>query len=91
MADGGRRLLRGAGRFGSAMAKPLAHAGGILVLQITGVFFGIFAAFFLSHAWQTGRATRWHDRHAEVYLGLGLLFVWFTVSSFWRAKRKQRG
>jgi hypothetical protein len=73
------------------MAKPLAHAGGILVLQVTGVLFGIFAAFFLSHAWQTGRATRWHDRHAEVYLGLGLLFVWFTVSSFWRAKRKQRG
>jgi hypothetical protein len=91
VADGGRRLMQGAGRFGSAMVKPLAHAGNNLMLQVTGIFFGIFAVFFLSHTWQTWRATRWHDRHAAVYLGLGLLFTWFTVSSFWRAKRKQRG
>jgi hypothetical protein len=91
VADGGKRLMRGAGRFGSAMVKPVVHAGSILMLQITGVFFAIFAVFFLNHAWQTWRATRWHDRHAQVYLGLGLVFLWFTVSSFWRARRKQRG
>jgi hypothetical protein len=91
IADGGRRLARGAGRFGGAMLQPVARAGGILTLQISGVFFALFALFFLSHTWQTWRAAGWHDRHTEVYAALTLLFGWFTVSSFWRAKRKERG
>lgn len=86
--EGGRRLARGAGRFGSAMVGPFARAGGILALQITGVFFAIFALFFLSHGAQTIRAAGWHDRHGQVYAGLGLVFAWFTVSSFWRARKK---
>jgi hypothetical protein len=90
-ADGGRRLARGAGRFGAAMVGPFARAGSILALQITGVFFAIFAVFFLSHAWQTVRAAGWHDRHGQVYAGLAVVFVWFTVSSFWRARKKGRG
>jgi hypothetical protein len=89
-AQSGRRLARGAGRFGAAMLGPFARAGSILGLQITGVFFAIFALFFLSHAAQTLRAAGWHDRHGQVYLGLGLVFAWFTVSSFWRARRKGR-
>jgi hypothetical protein len=89
-AEGGRRLARGAGRFGAAMVGPFARAGGILGLQITGVFFALFALFFLSHAAQTIRAAGWHERHGQVYLGLGLVFAWFTASSFWRASRKSR-
>jgi hypothetical protein len=89
-AEGGRRLARGAGRFGAAMVGPFARAGGILALQITGVFFALFALFFLSHAAQTIRAVGWHDRHGQVYAGLGLIFAWFTVSSFWRARQKGR-
>jgi hypothetical protein len=89
-AEGGRRLARGAGRFGGAMVGPFARAGGILALQITGVFFALFALFFLSHAAQTIRAAGWHDRHGQVYAGLGLVFAWFTVSSFWRARKKGR-
>jgi hypothetical protein len=91
VADGGRRLARGAGRFGSALIGPFAHATGVLTLQITGVFFGLFALFFLSHTWETWRAGGWRDPHTKVYAGLALLFGWFTVSSFWRARRKQRG
>jgi hypothetical protein len=90
-ARSGRKLARGAGRFGAAMIQPVAKAGGILALQITGVFFAIFGLFFLSHAAQTIRAAGWHDRHGQVYLGLGLVFAWFTVSSFWRAKKKGNG
>ncbi len=90
VADGGRRLARGAGRFGAAMFRPVAHAGGILWLQISGVFFATFALFFLSHAWQTIRAAGWRDRHAEIYTVLAAAFCWFTVSSFWRARKKQQ-
>jgi len=89
-ADSGRRLARGAGRFSSALVKPFAHAGGILALEVFGVFFAVFAFSFLAHAWQAAKVTGWHERHAEAYLGVGLLFLWFAVSSFWRAKRKQR-
>ena len=89
-ADSGRRLARGAGRFSSALVKPFAHAGGILALEIFGVFFAVFALSFLAHAWQAAKAAGWHERHAEAYLGVGLVFLWFAVSSFWRAKRKQR-
>ena len=89
-ADGLRRLARGAGRFVGALLRPFAVASGLLMLQVSGVFFGIFALFFLVHAGQTLHATGWRDRHAEVYAGLGLLFTWFTVSSFWRANRKER-
>jgi hypothetical protein len=86
--EGLRRLARGAGRFVAALLHPFARAGYLLWLQISGVFFGIFAVFFLVHAGQTLHAAGWRDRHAEVYAGLGLLFAWFTVSSFWRARRK---
>jgi hypothetical protein len=73
------------------MLQPVTRAGGILVLQISGVFFSLFAVFFLSHTWQTWRAAGWRDRHTEMYAGMMLLFGWFAISSFWRAKRKERG
>lgn len=90
-AEGGRRLARGAGRFGAAMLQPVARAGGILWLQISGVFFALFALFFLGHAWQTIRSAGWRDRHAEIYALLAAAFCWFTVSSFWRARSRTRG
>jgi hypothetical protein len=89
-AESGKKLARGAGRLGATMLKPVARAGGILALQITGVFFALFALFFLSHGAQTIRSAGWHDRHGQVYVGLGLVFAWFTVSSFWRARQKGR-
>lgn len=89
-ADGGRRLARGAGRFGSAMLQPVARASSILALQISGVFFAIFALFFLNHTWQAHRTLGWHDGHTRVYAALGIAFTWFAVSSFWRARRKEQ-
>lgn len=90
-AEGGRRLARGAGRFGASLWRPFAHATGVLTLEITGVFFVLFTIFFAAHSWQIYKAGGWHDRHLVVYGGFGVLFAWFAVSSFWRARRKQRG
>jgi hypothetical protein len=89
-AEGRRRIGRGAGRFGSALVRPFAHATGVLALQITGVFFALFTLFFTVHAWQAFKATGAHDRHVLVYVVVALLFAWFTVTSFWRARTRQK-
>jgi hypothetical protein len=89
-AEGSRRVARGAGRFGSALVRPFAHATGVLTLQITGVFFALFTVFFTVHAWQALKALGAHDRHVLVYMAFALLFAWFTATSFWRARVKQK-
>ena len=88
--DATRRLGRGTRQAGAAFLRPFAHASGILWNQIVGIFFAIFALFFLTHSWQAFRSAGLHDRHWIVYGVLGLLFSWFTLSSFWRAHRKQQ-
>jgi hypothetical protein len=88
-ADGTRRMARGAGRFGAALVRPFAHATGILWNQIAGVFFALFAIFFTEHAWILHKSAGLRDRHLIVYIILALLFAWFAVSSFWRARRRQ--
>jgi hypothetical protein len=71
--------------------KPFAHATGVLTLEITGVFFAMFTLFFVSHAWQVYKKASWRDGHFAVYAVLAVLFAWFAVTSFWRARRKQQG
>jgi len=90
IAEGSRRLARGAGRFGASMWRPFAHATGILTLQITGSFFAIFTLVFAVHSWQLYKSAGWHDHHLPLYAAFAVLFAWFTVSSFWRASRKQK-
>src|SRR5580698_843436 len=72
-------------------SRPLAHATGILTLQITGSFFAIFTLVFAVHSWQLYKSAGWHDHHLPLYAAFAVLFAWFTVSSFWRANRKQKG
>lgn len=91
VAEGSRRLARGAGRFSASLWKPFAHATGLLTLQITGLLFAFFALGFGAKSWQLYRETGWRDHHLPLYLGFAVLFLWFAVSSFWRASRKQRG
>lgn len=89
-AEGSRRLARGAGRFGASLWRPFAHATGVLTLQISGVFFAMFSIFFIEHAWQTYRVTGPHGGRLLVYSIFALLFAWFTISSFWKARRRQK-
>jgi hypothetical protein len=88
----GRSVARGAKKFGQSIWGPFAHASGVLWLEITGLFFALFAAFFaqnvykLRHSWLSGPD---HQRFL-VYGAVTLLFVYFAFSSFYRARRKER-
>jgi hypothetical protein len=83
---------RGAKAFGQAFLGPFTHAGSILWLEITGLFFALFALFFvqsvyrLRASWQQGA----EHVHVLLYIILAVGFAWFSVSSFLRAYRKSK-
>ncbi len=92
--EASKGISRGSRRFGEAVWGPFAKLSGILWLEITGSFFGIFALFAASAVW-THRADLHpiptnHDSrlHLFVFLAMALVFGYFSISSFVRAYRK---
>ena len=81
---------RGAKAFGRAFLGPFTHAGSILWLEITGLFFALFALFFVQSVYRV-RGSWWQGPehvHLLLYVALSVGFAWFSVSSFARAYRK---
>jgi hypothetical protein len=69
--------------------KPL---GSILWLEITGLFFALFALFFVQSVYRV-RTSWWQGpehAHLLLYAALAIGFAWFSVSSFIRAYRKSK-
>jgi hypothetical protein len=91
-AAGSRAVASGAKKFGQSVWGPFAHAGSVLWLEITGLFFALFGLFFaqgayrLRHAWQSGSD---HSRFL-IYAVVTLVFFYFAFSSFYRARKKER-
>ncbi len=48
----GHGVRHGARNFGNAFFGPLLHAGNTLWLEITGLFFGLFALFFAENVYR---------------------------------------
>ena len=90
-------IKRGSKQFRDSAWRPFVRLSGVLWLELTGVFFGIFALFAVNYLWKV--RTEWHD--ASIHPGahrsvLGaflmlLLFGYFAISSFVRARRRERG
>jgi hypothetical protein len=79
-------LARGVGGF----LKPFRRVGSILFLEVVGVFFFVFVLVFAQTLWRT-RASYLHGPDHQKFLvaaGLALVFLYLSVSSFWRARRK---
>ena len=85
------KVLRATGAGLGATAKAVQRTTHILWLEVTGFFFLVFAVVC------GGAAYREYQKvlagklpMSRVYLAgaLTLLFVWFGVSSFWRARRR---
>jgi hypothetical protein len=89
-AEPARRIGVGTRRFTKAVAGPLAHISGTLWLEITGLFFALFAVFFGQNAWKT-RASALHGpdhAHFLLFSVMTLVFIYFCVSSFIKASRR---
>jgi hypothetical protein len=93
----GRGLKEGGKRFGEAMWGPLAKASDALWLELTGVFFGIFAVFAATGSWKMRAALREtaanHGAHGRLLISVAMaaLFGYFCISSFVKANRRSRG
>ena len=83
---------RGARAFGQALWGPFTHAGSILWLEITGLFFALFALFFAQSVYRVHTAWRQGPEHTHLLLygAVAVAFAWFSVSSFARAYRKSK-
>ncbi len=91
-----RGLKEGSRRFGEAAWGPVVKLSGVLWLELTGVFFGIFAVFAGNAAWKTRAALHEtavnHDAHVRLLwsLAMAAVFGYFCVSSFVSANRKSK-
>ena len=91
-AETSRGVGHGAKKFGQAFWGPLHKASSVLWLEVTGLFFALFALFFAQNLYQVRSAWRQGGEHAHfvLYLALTGVFVWFSASSFLRARRRSR-
>jgi hypothetical protein len=87
-----RNLGKGSKRFAGALWNPFAHAGSILWLEVTGMFFALFAFLFAQHLWTLRTAWRSGPQHAHflAYSAFSLVFTWFATSSFLRVRTRNR-
>ena len=70
--------------------KPFRRVGGIVFLEVMGLMFLLFVLIFVQSAWRyhadyaTGPN---HDRFL-VSVVLGVVFLYLSLSSFWRARKR---
>ena len=101
-----RGLAEGSRRFGRAVWAPAVRLSGVLWLELTGVFFALFALVAAIATWRlrsalpilstsTGTAassvTASDDRTRLLFAaGMVLVFGYFSLSSFLKASRRSR-
>jgi hypothetical protein len=88
-------VQREARRAGRSFFAPLRQFTTVIWLQVTGTFFALFAVVIGEGAWRMRGALAGGVRSAEaekfwLYAGLCAVFVYFAVSSFVRAGRRER-
>lgn len=96
MASGAARRSRLLSAAWSGIRATAVSVGRVvhrIWLEVTGVFFLVFALVGGMAAWReyplyrAGRADLWHLLAPAFFT---VLFTWFGLTSFWRAHRKSR-
>jgi hypothetical protein len=84
------QAARGATRGVGGFLKPFRRVGGIVWLEVTGVFFALPVLVFGPVLWRT-RMSWAHGPDHRTFLvtaGIVLLFLYLSLSSFWRARHR---
>jgi hypothetical protein len=79
-------VVRGVGGF----LRPFRRVGGILWLEVTGVFFFLPVVVFAPTLWRV-RASWAHGPDHRLFLataGVMAVFLYLGVTSFWRARKR---
>lgn len=87
-------VREGSSRFGKAVWGPFVKLSGVLWLEMTGVFFGLFAITAGVGVWKS--RSELHEGGAAEHrfwfaAGMLIVFGYFSISSFLRARRRGRG
>lgn len=85
-----RVVGRAAGRGAGGFLRPFRRVGGILWLEVTGFFFGLFAVYFGADVWRVRAALHGGTEHERLLLSAAAAmgFAYLCVSAFWRARRR---
>ena len=84
------KVTKGVARGMGGFLRPFRRVGGILWLEVTGVFFALPVLVFSPTVWRT-RASYLHGPDHRTFLTSTIIvavFLYLSVSSFWRARRK---
>jgi hypothetical protein len=81
-----RGIAQGVGGF----LRPFRRVGGILWLEVTGVFFLLPVVVFAPAVWRTRLSYAHGPDHRTFWVSalVVLVFLYLGVSSFWRARRR---
>jgi hypothetical protein len=85
------KVLRAAGIGLQATAKSVQRTTHILWLEVTGFFFLVFGVVCAGAGWreyQLHLAGKAEMNRVYIAGALTLLFAWFGITSFWRARRR---
>jgi hypothetical protein len=84
------KLTRAAGRGLGGFLRPFGRVGGILWLEVTGFFFGLFGLYFAQDIFRTRLSWIAGPQHSRFLMAVALtaIFGYLSVSAFWRARRK---
>ncbi len=88
VGEAGRSVKRGVGGF----LRPFRRVGGVLWLEVSGVFFLLPVVVFAAPLWRAVVAYPHTSDHRTLWVTAGVVavFLYLGVSSFWRANRRSR-
>lgn len=74
------------------MLKPIRRAGGILWLEVTGAFFLLPVVVFAPTLWRARMSWLHGPDHRSFWAAAIVvpLFLYLGLSSFWRARRREK-
>ena len=84
------QMTRGVGRGVGGFLRPFSRVGGIIWLEVTGVFFFLFVVAFASMAWRSHPATIYgpYGRTFIASVAVVVIFLYLSITSFVRARKK---